>query len=484
VDNRPLELDGRQTQQLLAQVGARISAFLDGLETAPATATGGQGPFDAPPGEHPRRVDELLDLAFSAAGIAVETAGPRFFGYIPGGGVVSSAVGELISRIVNRYTGLADLAPGLVALEDGLLRWLASLFDLPTGAGGLLTTGGSQAMLSMVLAARQRYFDGDLGRGRIYLSDEANHSIRKAARIAGFPAGAVRLVPTSDGRRVDPAAAVALIEQDRATGLRPFLLIGTAGTTNAGVIDPLDELAELAATQDMWFHVDGCYGGFFRLTARGRDRLGGIEQADSISLDPHKSLFLPYGNGVLLVREPASLLAAHGDDDPGGYLHDLTAGALPDYAHLGTELTRDHRGLRMWLPLHLHGVGAFRAALDEKLDLAEHAYEVLAGEPALDVGQPPDLSTIVFRLRDTADAANRALLDRINATRRVFISSTRLDGQLTLRLCVLSHRSHAEHVAEALEIIRAALRGSPDEPRGMKALADERPGSHRATDHR
>ena len=163
MDSRPLELDGHQTQQFLAQVAERIRVFLDGLETAPATATGSQGPFDAPPGENPRAVDELLDLAFSAAGIAVETAGPRFFGYIPGGGVVSSAVGELISRIVNRYTGLADLAPGLVALEDGLLRWLASLFDLPAGAGGLLTTGGSQAMLSMVLAARQRYFDDDLG---------------------------------------------------------------------------------------------------------------------------------------------------------------------------------------------------------------------------------------------------------------------------------------------------------------------------------
>ena len=161
MDSRPLELDGHQTQQLLAQVAERIRVFLEGLETAPATTTGSQGPFDAPPGENPRAVDELLDLAFSAAGIAVETAGPRFFGYIPGGGVVSSAVGELISRIVNRYTGLADLAPGLVALEDGLLRWLASLFDLPTGAGGLLTTGGSQAMLSMVLAARQRSFDDD-----------------------------------------------------------------------------------------------------------------------------------------------------------------------------------------------------------------------------------------------------------------------------------------------------------------------------------
>jgi aromatic-L-amino-acid decarboxylase len=338
------------------------------------------------------------------------------------------------------------------------------LFGLPAGAGGLITTGGSQAMLSMVLAARQRYFDGDgggdLGQGRIYLSDQAHHSIHKAARIAGFPASAVRLVPTSDGRRVDPAAAAALIEQDRATGLRPFLLIGTAGTTNTGVIDPLGELAELAATQDMWFHVDGCYGGFFQLTERGHDRLRGIERAESISLDPHKSLFLPYGTGVLLVREPVCLLAAHSDEDPAGYLHDLTTGGLPDYANLGTELTRDHRGLRMWLPLHLHGVSAFRGALDEKLDLAEHAYEILAGEPALDVGHPPDLSTVVFRLREAGDPANRALLDRINTSRRVFLSSTRLDGQLTLRLCVLSHRSHAEHVTEALEIIRAALPSS------------------------
>lgn len=460
MDSWPLELDGHQTERLIAEVARRISAFVDGLESAPAAATGSQGSFDAPPGEDPQPVGDLLDLAFAAAAVAIETAGPRYFGYIPGGGVVSSAVGELIARTVNRYTGLADLAPGLVALEDGLVRWLTSLFDLPAGAGGLITTGGSQAMLSMVVAARQRHLDGhldgDLRLGRIYLSDQAHHSIRKAARIAGFPAGAVRLVPTSDGRRVDPAAAAELIAQDRARGLRPFLLVGTAGTTNAGVIDPLDALAELAAAQDMWLHVDGCYGGFFQLTARGRDRLRGIGRAESISLDPHKSLFLPYGTGVLLVRESASLLAAHSDVDPGGYLHDLTPGALPDYADLGTELTRDHRGLRMWLPLHLHGVGAFRATLDEKLDLAEQAYQSLADEPALDVGQPPQLSTVVFRLREGTDCANRSLLERINATRRVFLSSTRLDGQLTLRLCVLSHRSHAEHVAEALDIIRAA----------------------------
>ncbi|RCW40723.1 aromatic-L-amino-acid decarboxylase [Halopolyspora algeriensis] len=453
--------DGDRFEQLLQQAGERVRTFLKELENAPAMTTADpenlRELFGTPPGEQPRPAQELLDLAFEAAGTGVETAGPRFFGYIPGGGVPTSAVGELIARTVNRYTDMADLAPGLVALEDGLVRWLASVFGLPAGAGGLLTTGGSQAMLSMVLAARERHLGEELGHGRIYLSDQAHHSVRKAARIAGFPARSIRPIPTVDGRRIDPAAAAEAIVEDRAQGLRPFLLVGTAGTTNAGVVDPLGELADLAAMHGLWFHVDGCYGGFFRLTTRGHHRLRGIERADSVSLDPHKSLFLPYGTGALLVRDQAALHAAHGEDDPGDYMQDLATGTLPDYAAMSTELTREHRGLRLWLPLHLHGLDTFRAALDEKLDLAAHAHEVLAAEPALYVPEPPELSTVVFRLRAGDDAANRAFLERINASQRAFLSSTRLDGTFTLRLCILSHRTHREHVDEALEIIRSAL---------------------------
>lgn len=219
--------DGDRFEQLLQQAGERVRTFLKELENAPAmTAADPENLhelFGTPPGEQPRPTQELLDLAFEAAGTGVETAGPRFFGYIPGGGVPTSAVGELIARTINRYTGMADLAPGLVALEDGLVRWLASVFGLPAGAGGLLTTGGSQAMLSMVLAAREHHLGEELSHGRIYLSDQAHHSVRKAARIAGFPARSIRLIPTVDGRRLDPAAAAEAIAEDRAHGLRPFL---------------------------------------------------------------------------------------------------------------------------------------------------------------------------------------------------------------------------------------------------------------------
>jgi aromatic-L-amino-acid decarboxylase len=204
----------------------------------------------------------------------------------------------------------------------------------------------------------------------------------------------------------------------------------------------------------------------FRLTDRGRDRLGGIERADSITLDPHKTLFLPYGTGALVVRDPARLAVAH--ESGGHYLQDLAAGdELPDYAQLGPELTREPRGLRLWLPLHLYGVAAFRSALDEKLDLAERAYRVLSDNPLLEVPWRPELSIVAFRIRPAvagpeaarrADTASRALLERINASRRAFLSSTVIDGRYTLRLCVVSHRSHTARVAETVDIIAAAAR--------------------------
>lgn len=446
---------------MIGPVLAILEEFLAGLEQAPSEGGGGAEflkDLGRPPGDEPADLSRTLTVVRDAASAAVETAGPRYFGYIPGGGLVSSAIGELIARVFNRYTGLADLAPGLVALEDGLLRWLTSLFCLPASANGLLTTGGSQAMLSMILAAREQHAgSSDLSRARIYVSDQAHHCVQKAARIAGFSRSAIRIVPTSDGRRIDPGAAEAAIAHDRADGLEPLLLVGTAGTTNTGSVDPLDQLASLAHGQHLWFHVDGCYGGFFQLTERGRSRLAGIERAESITLDPHKSLFLPYGTGVLLMRDPGLLAAAYSNEGHGEYLQDLADTALPDYAHLSTELTREHRGLRLWLPLHLHGVQAFRAALDEKLDLARHAHDVLRGHDAIDVTEPPELSTVVFRLR-AGDDATRELLKRVLGTGRVFCSSTRLDGLLTLRLCVLSHRTHREHIDEALDIIHAQLR--------------------------
>lgn len=430
-----------------------VENFVDGLEKAPASAPVAVPPVPAPPPEGPGDLHDLLDRFGAAAEQAIETAGPRYFAYFPAGGLYSSVLAELLAQTTNRFTGLAGPAPALVALEHSVLRWLCGEFDLPAGAGGLFTSGGSVATLTAVHTAREDRLGGPDPRGTIYVTEHTHYCVAKAARIAGFTADQIRLVPVDEELRMDVTAAAELIERDRAAGLRPFLLVGTAGTTSTGTIDPLAALGELAAREGLWFHVDGAYGGAFQLTVRGRRLLHGVARADSITLDPHKSLFLPYGTGVLLVRDEQRLRAAHAAS--GDYLQDFDQDLGSDFAALGPELTRSFRGLRLWLPLHLHGVAAFRDQLDEKLDLTEHVHRELTAETGLAVPLAPDLTVTVFH-SPHGDAATAAMLERINAARRVYLSSTRVSGRYTIRMCVLSVRTHRQHVDEALAAIRAA----------------------------
>lgn len=444
----------------MAQAAFELLAdFVEDLPKAPAVNTANADELVTellgPPPELPGEFGWLLRRFREAAGYAVEAAGPSYLGYIPGGGLYSSALAEFLARGFNRYTGFCSFAPALVALEDSTLRWLCREFGMPVGAGGQITTGGSMATLTAIVAARHDRLGDDFGDGTLYVTAHTHQCVAKAARVAGLPRARIRLVPTDSNLRMDRAAAAEIIAHDRAAGLRPFLLVATAGTTDTGAIDPLPGLAELAQCEGLWLHVDGAYGGFFHLTERGRERLVGIERADSLILDPHKGLFLPYGTGVLLVRDRSSLEAAFATE--GHYLQDADRGpALPNYADLGPELTRDYRGLRLWLPLHLHGLAAFRAALDEKLDLAAHAYRELAADPRLDVPWEPELSTVAFRLSGHGDQSNRRFLERILATNRVLLSSTRIGGKHMIRLCVLGHRTHIDRIDEAIDIIRSA----------------------------
>ena len=450
-----MEPDRQTRQAWTAAATAFVEDFVTGLEDAPASRHDAPVPprLLAPPPEGPGDFADLLARFGDAAGRAIETAGPRYFAYFPAGGLYSSVLAEFLSQTVNRYTGIAGPAPALAAIEHSVLRWLCEVFELPAGAGGLFTSGASIATLAAVHAAREDRLGGPDPRGTLYVTEQAHYCVAKAARIAGLAADQVRTVPVDAALRLDVDTAAAVIARDRVAGRRPFLLVGTAGTTSTGTVDPLADAGELARREDLWFHVDGAYGGAFQLTARGREVLTGITGADSVTLDPHKSMFLPFGTGVLLVRDEARLRAAHAAT--GDFLQDFDRDTRPDAADLGPELTRGYRGLRLWLPLHLHGVDAFRRELDEKLDLAAHVHETLAGVPGLEVPLPPDLTVSVFR-SPAGDAATERLLSRVNGTRRVYLSSTRVGGRHTIRLCVLSFRTHKSHVDEVLEIIRHA----------------------------
>jgi aromatic-L-amino-acid/L-tryptophan decarboxylase len=401
--------------------------------------------------------EPLLGLVETIADNSSDNAGPGMLAYIPGGGLFASSLADLLSTTIDRYVNLWGEAPVAAQIEYNVVRWLCELFGFPPESRGVLTSGGSMANFSAIVAARKDRLPEDFLAGALYVSEHVHASVTKAAMLAGFPVRNVRKVAADPSLRMEVDALERAIAEDRAHGLAPFAVVASAGTTNTGAIDPIDAVADVARDQGLWLHVDAAYGGFFQLTHRGHERFRGIERADSITLDPHKGMFLPYGTGALVVRDGATLRDAH-HIGTSAYLQDLAADAhIPNFAEYSAELSRDFRGLRVWFPLQLHGVSAFRETLDEKLDLAEHLYESLKAIPELELPWQPELTVVPFRLRDGDDAANRRLLDAINGSKRVFLSSTVLDGRFTLRVCILSHRTHRDRIDECIEIVRGAV---------------------------
>jgi aromatic-L-amino-acid decarboxylase len=458
VTGLPLDPAPEDMRAMGTAVVEALTSWIWGLEDAPADASAdglevARRVKAAPPEVGDADFTRLLEDTLEAARHTFEYSGPGYLAYIPGGGLYTAALAEFLAQGLNRYVGLWQPSPAIVQLEENVTHWMCGLFDMPDQAQGVLTTGGSMANLSAIVTARHARLGEDFLDGVCYVTDQAHASNTKAAAIAGLSKRNLRLVPTDADLRMDPDALASMITADREAGMRPFLVIAAAGTTNTGAVDPLDAVAEVAEREGLWFHADAAYGGFFQLTERGRELFRGIERADSITLDPHKGLFLPYGTGGLVVRDGAALREAHFEG--AAYLQDLPpSGELPNYNELTPELSRDVRGLRVWFPLVLHGVGAFREALEEKLDLTARVHGALLEDANVEVGWDPRLTVVAFRARD--EERSRRLLARINESKRVFLSSTLIRGEYWLRVCIVSHRTHVERVDECTAIIREA----------------------------
>jgi aromatic-L-amino-acid/L-tryptophan decarboxylase len=416
-----------------------------------------------PAPEQGTALNRLLDHLFhDCIPRSFTTIGPGYLAYIPGGGLYTAALADFIADTTNRFTGIWQAAPVLVQLEANALDWLRDWMGFPDSTRGLFTTGGSMATFNAILCARERRLGADIRRGVLYTSDQAHHSVLKSAKMAGIMPDRVRAIVADDRYRLDMEALADAIRKDRQEGLTPFAVVSNAGTTNTGAVDPLDAVADLCAGEGLWHHVDGAYGAFFHLSDDLRPALEGLSRADSLTLDPHKGMFLPYGTGALLVRDGAALRAAH----------EATAAYLPAMPHPddfydpsqhGPELSRAFPGLRVWLSVKLFGAGAFREAIAEKRRLALDAWRRIAALPHVVIDAPPELSLFAFHVtwpgatRANEDDATRRLLENTTKRGRVMLTGCTAHGRFLGRVCVLSFRTHQEHIDHLVEDLSASI---------------------------
>jgi glutamate/tyrosine decarboxylase-like PLP-dependent enzyme len=385
---------------------------------------------------------------------------PRFHAHIPCPSSYAGALGGMLAAGTNLFSGSWLGGATICALELTVLRWLAQMLGYDAESSGILTSGGSMANLVGLATARARSGRDALDRGVIYVSREGHGSLNKAANILGFPPEAIREINVDHHFRMRPDELEAAIQTDRTRGRLPLVVAANAGTTNSGAIDPLPQLADLCAEHDIWFHIDAAYGGFAAITPQARHLFQGMTRADSLTLDPHKWLYCPMGIGCALVRDPALLKQAFSTQ--GSYLKDLPSNEV-NFLDRGPELSRPARALAVWMVIRSVGRAALASQIGNDLRLARLAAELLRQDSRLEVLEP-SLSVVVFRQRPQAgeSESNRSqrdadLMESTLASGELMLSTTVLNGQSTLRLVVMNHRTTADDIRRSVAQIRKLI---------------------------
>lgn len=422
------------------------------------SAKNGQELKNLPFTEQGKPIEKLLSvIATDVDTPGINPASGGHLGYVPGGGIYPTALADYLAAVTNQYAGVYFAGPGAVQVENLVIRWLASLLGFPKTALGNLTSGGSIANLVAIVTARDSkgIKAKDIPKACIYLTSQVHHSVQKALRIAGLAEAQLRTIPVDAHYRMQPAKLKEVIDEDRKQGFTPFLIIASAGTTDTGAIDPLNEIAAIAKKQKLWFHIDAAYGGFFMLVDKEKHKFKGLEEADSVTIDPHKGLFLAYGLGAVVIKDVEALKQSHVYQ--ASYMQDVTElYEEPSPADLSPELTKHFRGLRLWLPLQLFGINGFRKALEEKILLCNYFYQQVQ-RLGFEVGPTPELSICIYRYTQKANNPNefnKKLVDAIQTDGRIFVSSTTLNGTYWIRLAVLVFRTHLAQIEEYLSILQ------------------------------
>lgn len=411
-------------------------------------------------GSDPTHVlDFVLDKVMTNS---ANMAHPRSFSFVPGPSNYVSVMADALATGYNIFSGGWAASPAAAELEIVTIQWLLKIFGFPKKkGGGIFTSGGSMANLTAVVTARRIKCGDDFSKAVIYLSDQAHSSNIKAIRVLGFKKEQIRIIPTDSELKFSVNKLKNCIAKDRLEGLYPFCLIATAGTTNTGTVDPLVELGKICKKEDIWFHIDGAYGGAAILSQKGKQAMKGIEKADSLTVDPHKWFFQPYEMGCLLVRNHKNLSNTFTEKPE--YLRDIEGNTseINFYDH-GIQLTRRFRALKFYMSLKTFGLKEFRDAITYNIDLAEEVETMLRGSKSWEVVFPATLAVINFRYNPINKKYSEKELDKINQyisgkvmdSRKAMLVTTILNGQIVLRMCLINPRTTMKDVTETFDLCK------------------------------
>jgi len=419
-------------------------------------------------------IQQLLDECRTIMNFSRHNGHPRFFGYVASPSTPIGVYGDLITSALNANITCWRSGPAGTEVERMVVRWLGSLINYDRDAKGLLTSGGSMANMIALLVANRRKSGTAVSRTglwnsgtpmTVYASSEVHLSIAKAADILGFGRDYVREIACDERQRMRVDLLRERIAADRSEGLRPFCVVGSAGTVNTGVVDSLSEIAAVAAEFDLWFHVDGAYGAPGILDERKRHLFAGLNRADSVSLDPHKWLYVPVDAGCLLFRDDAGAKATFSTDEADyikthGYV-DEEAFAFWDY---GIELSRRFRALKVWLTLQYYGSRRIAEAISEDISLAEYLGELVSNADDFELLAPVELSICCFRYvspeSSDLDKLNERIMERVQKGGRAYLSNATVNGHFALRACITNFRTTKADIDETVAAIRDAAQNT------------------------
>ncbi len=459
-----LQLSKDEMRQLGYRVVDQLVEHFENLASKPVMRVSPRAELETklrePLPEQPAPIDELLEqLQRDVWSNIGNVQHPRFFAFIPGPSNFVSVMADALAAGFNPFAGNWLEGAGTSQIELVTIDWLREMLSLPETAGGLFVSGGSMANLTALMTACRVKLDGRSENAIVYFSDQTHSSIEKALRILGFAREQIRKLPSDDAFRLQVESLRKAVAQDRAAGRQPFCVIANAGATNTGAVDPLNELADFCAQENLWLHVDGAYGAAACLTERGKKLLAGIERADSLSLDPHKWLFQPFEIGCVLVRDARLLKKTF--HTMAEYLEDTKRAEEEEinYYDYGVQLTRGFRALKLWLSLKTFGAAAFREAINRGFELAEFAEDLLRKSDRWQIITPATMGMVTFRYvaegcsENEINEIHRRMVEMMAEDGFAFANSTALRGQIVMRLCTINPRTTEQEIRATIEQI-------------------------------